>query len=254
MEPQHINESISLVTTVRSINAYINETVMQLYAGLAVSAQKMHDNKGNLDDFPLVAAGIKKRWYEAHYFNKLGNELHDLLRFIPHKAGEPLRMFLKTIPSSMTVIEANLPGILISVGSAINDDPLQAAGRNWKRAISRYNDEISGIQHKTSPSRSKAKTDLRVIDSDEYNPETVALKGAQAQQADALVNQIIGMLPKKFQGDIRNAIAKSPNKLQALEAELMRRNIRLPKNENLNESMTYESLLKYKLNILCQLR
>jgi hypothetical protein len=50
--------------------------------------------------------------------------------------------------------------------------------------------------------------------------------GHQQQQVDKIVNDVLKSLPSSIAGDIRNAIARSPNKLLALQQELKDRNIK----------------------------
>ena len=51
--------------------------------------------------------------------------------------------------------------------------------------------------------------------------------GSQANQAEAMINDILNQVPANQRGDIRNAISKSSNRLQALVVELQKRGIKL---------------------------
>jgi len=51
--------------------------------------------------------------------------------------------------------------------------------------------------------------------------------GQQNAQVDSIINNVLGKVPKSIAGDIRNAIARAPNKLAALKAELDRHNINM---------------------------
>lgn len=52
------------------------------------------------------------------------------------------------------------------------------------------------------------------------------LSGQQGSAAEDMVNAILGSLPPRIAGDIRNAISRSPNRLQALQRELTARGIK----------------------------
>lgn len=62
---------------------------------------------------------------------------------------------------------------------------------------------------------------LRAADNDRKQ-----LSGKQNSAAEDMVNAILGSLPSRIAGDIRNAIARSPNKLQALQREMAARGIK----------------------------
>ena len=51
--------------------------------------------------------------------------------------------------------------------------------------------------------------------------------GVQAVAAEDVVNQVLADLPKEVRGEIRNAIAKSSNKIVALQMELAKRGIKI---------------------------
>jgi hypothetical protein len=52
--------------------------------------------------------------------------------------------------------------------------------------------------------------------------------GQQRNQAEEIVNNVLRKLPSKIAGDIRNIIARAPNKLQALQQELQKRGVKVP--------------------------
>ena len=54
-----------------------------------------------------------------------------------------------------------------------------------------------------------------------------ALQATQKVQIERLVNTVLSSLPRGVAGEIRNAIAKDPNKLVALQRELSKRDIKI---------------------------
>ena len=63
--------------------------------------------------------------------------------------------------------------------------------------------------------------------STENKPAVKSATPQQNVQAEQMINAILASLPGGIAGEIRNAIARSPNKLQALQAEIARRGITL---------------------------
>jgi hypothetical protein len=57
--------------------------------------------------------------------------------------------------------------------------------------------------------------------------DTQQTNGVQANQADVIINQVLGSLDKKVANEIRIAISRQDNKLLALQKELTRRNIQM---------------------------
>jgi hypothetical protein len=61
--------------------------------------------------------------------------------------------------------------------------------------------------------------------------------GQQNAQVDSIINNVLGKVPKSIAGDIRNAIARAPNKLAALKAELDRHNINMAEDNDVMSRM-----------------
>ena len=54
-----------------------------------------------------------------------------------------------------------------------------------------------------------------------------ATVGSQMSQVEQIVSNVLASLPPKVAGEIRNAISRSGNKLQALQQELTKRGIKM---------------------------
>lgn len=216
-----VDEGTSLVTTLTAIKNDIGEPVLQLYATLRQMAKQLYHNKGSLHGFRMIAAGAGKRWYDTFYFNKLGKELRHLTQQRPRHAA-PLNDFLGTLPKNFNELTNGLPQILVQIGQKIGDNELVRKSQMWISANNDYNNYLGDLEASG--------------EDDEFNePKDKALKnpamGQQASHADSIVSDILRKLPGKIAGDIRNAIARSPNKLQALQAELQKRGVRVPMAE-----------------------
>jgi hypothetical protein len=106
-------------------------------------------------------------------------------------------------------IANELPRILAKLGQHLNAPQLTKNANRWMQNKAAYEEYIANLELE-----------------DEYDEPVVAKSpknpaiGQQRSQVEDIVNDVLSKLPKKIAGDIRNAIARSPNKLQALQAEL----------------------------------
>jgi hypothetical protein len=181
-------------------------------------AEKFADNKGTLKGFALVAGGVGSRWYDATYFNKLQKELHDLVRFVPRHTAE-LKQFLSSSPRSFKEIGEDLPDILISIASSMKNAELATAAKRWAQSRDQYYRRLVELERELADDEDNAPAPKPA-------PKP-SITGQQASQVDLIVSDVLRRLPKSVAGDIRNAIARMPNKLQALQQELQRRNIKM---------------------------
>lgn len=218
-----VDEGPELTSTVRAITNDIGEPILQLYNTLRSMAKQFQESKGDLKGFQMIAAGASQRWYDNFYFNRLGKELRHLTQQSPRYAGE-LHAFLSTLPKNFAELSAKLPEILLQIGQKSKNEELSRKAQVWINARNSYRNYLK---------------ELESSGDDEYDepvksPKNPAL-GQQAGQADSIVNDILRKLPSKVAGDIRNAIARSPNKLQALQSELQKRGIKVPMSEGLSK-------------------
>ena len=180
-------------------------------------AKKYMENHGELDrGFRMVAAGIGGRWVQSMYVGRLQNELYDLCKYNTRRTVE-LQQFLRGVEAdgelemkrSFGNIANELPRILAKLGQHLNAPQLTKNANRWMQNKAAYEEYIANLELE-----------------DDYDEPTVAKSpknpaiGQQRSQVEDIVNDILSKLPKKIAGDIRNAIARSPNKLQALQAEL----------------------------------
>jgi hypothetical protein len=240
-----MEESISLSTTVKAIANDIGEPITSLYATLKKMAKQYYDNNGDLKRFGLVAAGVGSRWFQQYYVNKMQTDLYDLTRQSPTHAAE-LKQFLRgkmikdnlVMPKSFSDLNKELPEILARMGSKMGADALKNNAKLWVHNKQDYEDFINKLVN------GKGDED----DGDGYGaPATVdtpskdALLGKQRNHAEEIVNDVLRKLPSSVAGDIRNAISRAPNKLQALQQELQRRKIAPPMEEGIAGNMKVRS-------------
>ena len=212
-----IAEGTSIESTLRAVVNDIGEPVTNVYDTMKFQAKKYMENHGELDrGFRMVAAGIGGRWVQSMYVGRLQNELYDLCKYNTRRTVE-LQQFLRGVEAdgelemkrSFGNIANELPRILAKLGQHLNAPQLTKNANRWMQNKAAYEEYIANLELE-----------------DDYDEPAVAKSpknpaiGQQRSQVEDIVNDVLSKLPKKIAGDIRNAIARSPNKLQALQAEL----------------------------------
>jgi hypothetical protein len=240
-----MEESISLNTTVKAIANDIGEPITSLYATLKKMAEQYYDNNGDLKRFGLVAAGVGSRWFQQYYVNKMQADLYDLTRQSPEHAAE-LKQFLRgkmikdnlVMPKSFSDLNKELPEILARMGSKMGADALKNNAKLWVHNKQDYEDFINKLVNgKGDEDDGDGDGSPATVDT----PSKDALLGKQRNHAEEIVNDVLRKLSSSVAGDIRNAIARAPNKLQALQQELQRRKIAPPMEEGIAGNMKVRS-------------
>jgi len=220
-EPAELAEGPSLPSTLKSITTN-GEPITQLYGKLKAMAKRWVDNNGSLKGFHRNAAGQSAQWFNNFYFNKLQNDLYALTTQVP-KYAPPLIAFLKDASEgrerriNFTEISGSLPPILFNIGKRMKDESLTQFARSWKARKDEYDSYLSQLESEVGGDDD--------FDYPAAKPEKSKVPGQQNAQAEEIVNNVLSKLPKKIAGEIRNAIARSPNKIQALHQELTKRKI-----------------------------
>ena len=219
-----LSESVSLKTTLDSIATDIGEPITNLYATLTFQLKKYASSRGNdVEGWILLAGGYTKRWYDNFYFNRLQKELYDLIKFAPG-ATQGLKKFLAYNFNSYSEIAKFLPDILVDLGRHFKHNGMTINARKW---ISSKNSYQTLLDSFIPDDEDEPTVDPRIAAHDKKEKAKMSAAAQQNQQVEAIINQVLMRLPKDVAGDVRNAIARSPNKLQALELELKKRNIKL---------------------------
>ena len=218
---QSMMEGPSLPSTLKSITTN-GEPITQLYGKLKAMAKRWVDNNGSLKGFHRNAAGQSAQWFNNFYFNKLQNDLYALTKQAP-KYAPPLIAFLKDASEgrerriNFTEISGSLPPILFNIGKRMKDESLTQFARSWKARKDEYDSYLSQLESEVGGDDD--------FDYPAAKPEKSKVPGQQNAQAEQIVNNVLSKLPKNVAGEIRNAIARSPNKIQALHQELTKRKI-----------------------------
>ena len=220
-EPVELDEGPSLPSTLKSIVTN-GEPITQLYGKLKAMAKRWVDNNGSLKGFHRNAAGQSAQWFNNFYFDKLQAELYALTKQAP-KYAPPLIAFLKDASEdrgrhiNFTEISRSLPPILFQIGKRMGDHNLTQFAHSWNARREEYESYLAKLEDEADIEND--------FDEPVVKPEKSKLPGQQNTQAEEIVNRVLSKLPKKIAGEIRNAIARSPNKIQALQQELTKRKI-----------------------------
>ena len=220
-----INEGTSIESTMRAIINDIGEPITSVYDTMKFQAKKYMENHGELGrGFRMVAAGVGGRWVQSMYTGRLYNELHDLCKYNTRRTVD-LQEFLRGVEAdgelemkrSFGNISNNLPPILAKLGQHLNAPQLTRNAQRWMQNKAEYERYLMDLE----------------ADSDEQDDTPISkppksnIVGQQNAQVDQVINDILSKVPKNIAGDIRNAIARAPNKLAALKQELDRHHVKM---------------------------
>jgi len=229
-----LHESVELSSTLRSIASEIGNPITAVYDKLKDSAQKWSESHDSMDNFSFIEKGISSKWYNDQGEN-LVSELYHLADQAPSQAASSLRRFLRDEKSTdFKTLARNVTPILVQIGKDADYEHLVRNAIAWRKQEKEYSDMLEQLatyaasshkRAKSRPASAAAMADTRGEKIDQAAAERKALKAKQQVQIEQLVNSILAQLPKGIAGEIRNAIAKDPNKLHALQGELAKRKI-----------------------------
>jgi hypothetical protein len=231
-----LHEGTSIDSTLRAVINDIGEPITNVYDTMKFQAKKYMENHGELGrGFRMVAAGVGGRWVQNMYVGRLQNELYDLCKYNTRRTVD-LQEFLRGVETdgelemkrSFGNIANSLPPILAKLGQQINAPQLTRNAQRWMQNKAEYERYLMDLEAEVDepddvPVRSKT-------------PKSNAI-GQQNAQVDSIINNVLGKVPKSIAGDIRNAIARAPNKLAALKAELDRHNINMAEDNDVMSRM-----------------
>jgi hypothetical protein len=223
---ESLEEDISVESSIRSIVATA-DSIGKVYRDLKDMAETWVDNYGGIrveinkkvKDFRFIAGGVGARWYNTYFWNKMESSLHSLFKK-DQRAGD-LKKFFNLEKNenghlSFSAISKSLPEILIQVGKQMNKKDLENFGRYWVNLRKDYENFLHQID-------AEANSQHRPPPAEKNN--TI---GQQNAEVEKIINDVLQRLNNKsLAGEIRFAIRRDGNKLQALQRELSTRGINL---------------------------
>jgi hypothetical protein len=233
-ESIELDESNDIKGTLKTITNDIGEPITNVYETMKYMAKRFYDSHGDLKGFSMVAAGVGGRWFQTFYFNRLQNELYDLCKQNT-KLTVGLQQFLRGSEvkgklenaKGFNAVSKELPDILATIGAKIGYAPLANNARRWMHNREEYEQYLSDLELSDYEDDDDVERAPKI-------PKDPAI-GQQRSQVEDIVNDVLRKLPSKVAGDVRNAIARAPNKLQALQHELQKRGVKVPM-ESLDEA------------------
>jgi hypothetical protein len=216
-----LREDISPEASVRTIVDILTTQLPSLYRQLEAMAEKYAANHGRIDKgFSFVSGGPKSRWFHSVYFKELKPALYSLLKSLPPKYKDDLADFLnKTIgEGSFRNIQDDLLDILGDISTLTKNQKLKGGVSAAKHAVRNYQNHLAQLNRDEEDDIEEP-----VI----KKPEEPNLARQQNAAVEEIINDALARLGGKQAGEIRNAIAKSGNKLQALQKEFEKRGITL---------------------------
>lgn len=215
-----LTESVSFKTTINAITAALGSPLTQIYATLTDMASHYFAEKGTMKGFPLAASSVGSKWFQTFYVNRLQGDLFDLVKYYPRQSSD-LRELLSSRPASFGELSKELPEILIELSDSISMPSVKKNAIRWQLDRTAYAAHLRQLKEQEAAESNAAPDEKR------SKPTSDGAAGQQNAQVDGIVNSVLKQLPSKVAADIRQAIARKPDKLQALQQELMSRNINL---------------------------
>jgi hypothetical protein len=214
-------EDISTNASVKVIADILTTELPSLYRRLSSLAENFARNHGELGKgFNFVSGGPKSEWYKTVFFTNFRPALYTYAKSLPPQHRKLLDSFLsQTVGTgSFNSVQDYLIDFLHNVGNATGNKKIEAAALAAKHARDAY-EKLCNKLDSGDPEDSGF--------GEPPAPKTPSAIGGQNATADALVSSVLAGLDRQVAGEIRTAIARSDNKIQALQAELRRRGIQL---------------------------
>lgn len=225
-----------------AVAADIGNGVTDTFDELRKSAGNWMSSHDSLHGWGFISGGVETRaWWDKVWAplskprkgfragTGLQGELYDLARQAG-PSGEPLENLLRdmiTNRGNFMALSRALPPILIAIGEHHGHGPLIARAKKWQQDLSAFEKWLEEIEAYRPKNQEKSPKSSPTVGSPTDQPKTPSLVPGQNTAAEKIVNDVLRNLPSGVAGDIRQAIAKSSNKIQALQAELAKRNIQL---------------------------
>lgn len=258
-----IFEAISKELTLTSINSAIN-SLSTVYSELTVAAENYFTmsydpaddynpktgKKKRTNVFALPMSSITRKWMRDVFEKSFRDDLYDLVKFYPNQSTQ-LKQYLKSSLEDPGLLKFNelavkMPSILKEIGEKIGNKNLVNKAQKWDDMHSEFiwyaaelKDEVDkewggsgGKEYaRSSASSGPDEEKLRQEKERQEREASKQLSGSQRNQADIIADQTISRIRqqhgKGVADSIRQEIAKSDNKLMALQKAISSRNLTL---------------------------
>lgn len=234
-----IVEDVSSQASLKNIVDSLTTEIPSLYRRISMMAEKFaktytpkrengvykeYDPRDFYRSASFLTNSQKGSWYKDSFFKTMKPALNNFSKSLPGNLRKELDSLLSdmTINGSFNVIEGEMFPLLGKIANLTKNDKLKSAVDTAMRARDAYNaslDRAETIAADVNSDINSGYSDNSPKDKDKSSI------GSQNAAVDAIINDVLNRVDKKVAGEIRNAIAKSGNKLMALQHELKRRDI-----------------------------
>lgn len=229
-----INEVIR-ESDINTVWTTIASPIQQLYRNLDDLADKLY-SQGKMSSFDFVAGSAKSRWVEKFIKGEARERgrakeigilphLRSLAKNYPESA-EKLKLLLQNWDGKFNQLEAGLTIALIELGEAIDNNSLVTHARAWQKKAQELRNKVADLKDREEYSTTPSPEENPVARKRSLQRRAEkALQGEQRQQAEQIMSAVLAELPRQERHAIRQAVIGKSNPLQALKAELEKRNI-----------------------------
>lgn len=235
-----ISESFDLRSSIAAVASDIGSPVTQAYDALRKAAELYIYRNGSLNGFGFIGGGVERRvWWDlvwdprtdprkssASRSTGLQGHLYDLAAQSGN-AGKELQDLLRnmiTDRGSFVDLGFTLPAILQRLGRRLGSPVLRERAADWERESAEYQQWYDEMSARTGKQSGRAEP--KPENTSRAKSQVPSVMPAQYDAAERVVNDVLRRLPAGIAGDIRQAIARSQNKILALQAELNKRGIK----------------------------
>lgn len=219
-----MQQNTSQASAVKNVTDILTTQLPILYRRLGQMAEQFEYNNGPIGDeahknpqkFKFIIGSQKSQWYNSVFFEQLKPSLYKLLQTLPKQLGQELGQFLNS-DGKFSSIEESLIPILLKIGKTSG---LTALANGATAAMDAKNSFDKKVHELWNDTTAQYDDDVPAAPKDN-------IVGQQNAAVNNIVNDVLSRLNRNVAGEIRNAIARSENKLQALQQELARRGIRM---------------------------
>ena len=222
---------------INTVWSTIASPIQQLYSDLDDLADRLY-NQGKMSSFDFVAGSAKSRWVEKFVKGEARERgraketgmlpsLHALVKQYPSHT-EKLKSLLQNWNGKFVQLEAGLPIALIELGEGIGNQSLVNHSQAWQkkaRALKNKVDDLKSREEDSTTPSPGENPDARKRS--RQREQEKALRAQQRQQVEQIMTAVLAELPRSERHEIRRAVARAGNPLQALRSELEKRNLEI---------------------------
>lgn len=221
-----VEDAVSYRSAILSIQSSLGSKITNLYDSLERSMKSFYVNVdsdraavGN-DGWKFIEGGRAATWMQSDFL-KLKSELYDLCKLRPQQCAD-LISFLRDNRGtkwSFNTVQSELPMLIAKTARNLKEQRLEQYAQTWIERVR----QLAMLREKLQSEHADFVADRDRIPK-QPKDNRISQQNAQIEQ---IINSVLAAVPKDVAGSIRQAISKADNKLQALQQELSKRNIKM---------------------------